>query len=300
MNNMINKNSHLKRLLVKATLIKNTLLVVKGNSYIFSGLCLLVCIILFAVVGMHIIPFDPVKIGSVPMDLPPSSKHLLGTDSLGRDLFAQLCFGTLTSLQIGFLAGIIGFLIALMVAFFGGYHGGKLDGILTTLTEVFLTTPTLIILIVIAAVVERIEIPTMALIISAFAWAWPAKTMRAQVLSLKERGFIYLSRLSGLNSLEIILKHMIPNILPFLGSYFAVVVSAAMISEVGLEVLGLGPRHTITLGMMLHWAMMHAAVTRNLIWWWLPPCIMLFLIFFSLFLFQRGLDVIANPRLKGE
>ena len=273
---------------------------IKDNSYILAGLCLLASIVLFAFMGMLITPYDPVKIGSVPLDLPPSSNHLLGTDSLGRDLFAQLCFGTLTSLQIGFLAGIIGFFIALMVAFIGGYYGGALDGILTVLTEVFLTTPTIIILIIIAAVVEKVEIPTMALIIAAFAWAWPSKTIRAQVLSLKERGFIYLSKLSGLNGLEIIVKHMIPNILPFLGSYFAVVVGAAMLSEVGLEVLGLGPRHTITLGMMLHWAMMHAAVTRNLIWWWLPPCIMLFLIFFSLFMIQRGLDIIANPRLKGE
>lgn len=272
----------------------------KENSYILAGLCLLSSLILFAFIGMLVTPHDPVRIGSVPRDLPPSSTHLLGTDSLGRDLFAQLCFGTLTSLQIGFLAGVIGFLIALMVAFIGGYYGGTLDGILTILTEVFLTTPTLVILIIIAAVVERVEIPTMAAIIAAFAWAWPSKTIRAQVLSLKERGFIYLSKLSGLSGLEIIIKHMIPNILPFLGSYFAVVVSAAMLSEVGLEVLGLGPRHTITLGMMLHWAMTHAAVTRNLIWWWLPPCIMLFLIFFSLFLIQRGLDIIANPRLKGE
>ncbi|MEM2026182.1 MAG: ABC transporter permease [Candidatus Bathyarchaeia archaeon] len=291
--NMANVKYTLKRLSIN---IRN----IKENSYILAGLCLLISIVLFAFIGILITPYDPVKIGSVPSDLPPSFNHLLGTDSLGRDLFTQLCFGTLTSLQIGFLAGIIGFFIALIVAFVGGYYGGTLDSILTILTEVFLTTPTLVILIIIASVVERVEIPIMATIIAAFAWAWPSKTIRAQVLSLKERGFIYLSKLSGLSGLEIIFKHMIPNILPFLGSYFAVVVSAAMLSEVGLEVLGLGPRHTITLGMMLHWAMMHAAVTRNLIWWWLPPCIMLFLIFLSLFLIQRGLDIIANPRLKGE
>jgi len=273
---------------------------VRSNRYMFAGLCVFGGIVLFSSMGTVVIPYHPVRIGNVPRDLLPSYEHPLGTDSLGRDILAQLCFGTLMSLQVGFIAGIVGFAVALAVSFIGGYRGGNLDSGLTILTEVFLTTPSLVILILIASLVRRIDIPLMALIISTFAWAWPAKTMRAQVLSLKERGFIYLSKLSGLNSVEIVVRHMIPNILPFLGSYFAVVVSAAILSAVGLEVIGLGPRDTTTLGMIFYWAMMHSAVTRGLIWWWFPPCVMLFMIFLSLFLVQKGLDEIANPRLKSR
>ena len=293
----MSNSSTLKKL--KSTILPK-LSFIRSNSYIFAGICVLLGIVIFASIGTLVIPYSPVRMGSVPRDLPPSIAHPLGTDSLGRDILAQICFGTLLSLQVGFLAGIVGFVVALAVAFIGGYRGGNLDGVLTILTEVFLTTPSIVVLILVASVIRKVDIPLMAFIIATFAWAWPAKTIRAQALSLKERGYIYLSKLSGLNSIEIIVKHMIPNILPFLGSYFAVVVGAAMISEVGLEVIGLGPVQTITLGMILHWAMMESAVVRELIWWWLPPCIMLFLIFLSLFLIQRGLDVIANPKLKSE
>lgn len=290
-------SSHLKSL---RNAVLSRLSFIRSNSYISSGIGLLIGVVLFGVIGILVIPYHPVRMGSVPRDLAPSFEHPLGTDSLGRDLLAQVCFGSLMSLQVGFLAGIIGFVVALAVAFIGGYRGGNLDGGLTVLTEIFLTTPSLVILILLASIVRKVEILLMALIIAVFAWAWPAKTIRAQVLSLRERGFVYLARLSGLSSIEIIVKHMIPNILPFLGSYFAVVVNAATLSAVGLEVIGLGPRHTTTLGIIFYWAMMHSAVTRGLIWWWLPPCIMLFLLFLSLFLIQRGLDEIANPRLRGE
>jgi len=289
---------------VSSKTLKNSIMAkasfVKSNTFIFSGLCVFLGVVFASLLGTVVIPYHPMRMGSVPRDLPPSLEHPLGTDSLGRDILAQLCFGTLMSLQVGFIAGIVGFGVALGVAFYGGYRGGNIDGGLTVLTEVFLTTPGLVILILIASLVRRIDIPLMALIISTFAWAWPAKTIRAQVLSLKERGFIYLSKLSGLSSLQIIVKHMIPNILPFLGSYFAVVVGASMLAAVGLEVIGLGPRDLTTLGMMFHWAMMHSAVIRGLIWWWLPPCLMLFALFLSLFLLQLGLDEIANPKLKGE
>jgi len=268
------------------------------NRKILAGLCMILAITLVSEIGYRLLPYDPKKMGDVPLGLPPSWQHPLGTDPMGRDLLTQLLFGTTLSIRIGFMAGMVAFTIAVLIALIGGYYGGTLDGILNVVTEVFITIPSLAILILVAALVGRVDIPMMSLILAVFGWAWPCKVMRAQILSLKERGFIRLAKLSGYHGIEIVIREIMPNMLPFLGAYFAVVVSAAMIAEAGLELIGLGPQYTITLGIMLNWAMVHAAFTRGLTNWWIPPVFVLIWIFLSLFIISMGLDEVGNPRLK--
>lgn len=274
--------------------------VILENKKILLGLCIFLGVYIVAEIGYHFSPYDPLRYGDVPMNLSPSWEHLFGTDPMGRDLLTQLLFGTRLSMHIGIIAGTIAFLISILVAFVAGYYGGFVDNILNVITEVFITIPSLAILILIAAIVPKVTIPIMSTILAIFSWAWPAKVMRSQVLSFKERGFVKLAKLSGYGGFEIIIREIVPNMLPFLGAYFAVVVSVAMLAEAGLEIIGLGPQHTITLGIMLNWAMVHAAVTRGMIWWWLPPSIVLILIFLGLFIVSMGLDEIANPRLKTQ
>lgn len=269
-----------------------------GNRKFLSGMSLLLGIVTVCAIGDALLPYNPVRMGDVPRDLPPSWAHPLGTDSLGRDVLAQLFFGTICSYEIGFLAGILSFVVSVLVAFVAAYYGGVTDASLSLLAEVFITLPSLIILILIASVVRLVSIQMMAVILAVFSWAYPAKVMRAQVLSLKERAFVDLAKLSGQSGIETLIKEIIPNAIPMLGAYFAIIVSQAMLAEVGLELLGLGPRHTITLGMILYWAITHSAIVRELVWWWLPPCIMLLLTFFSLFFVNLGLDEISNPRLE--
>jgi len=272
--------------------------VVVENRKILAGLSMLMGIILASEIGYRLSPYDPKVMGNVPLGLPPSWEHPLGTDPMGRDLLTQLLYGATLSIRIGFIAGMIAFAIAVLIALIGGYYGGTLDGILNVVTEVFITIPSLAILILVAALVGRVTIPLMALILAVFSWAWPCKVMRAQILSLKERGFIRLAKLSGYHGIEIVIREIMPNMLPFLGAYFAVVVSWAMIAQAGLELIGLGPQYTITLGIMLNWAMVHAAFTRGLVNWWIPPVIVLIWVFLSLFIISMGLDEIGNPRLK--
>jgi len=276
----------------------------KGSSVLFEnkkvllGLSIFLGVYLISEIGYRFSVHHPTRYGDVPMNLSPSWEHPLGTDPMGRDLLTQLLYGTRLSMHIGIMAGVIAFSVSVLVAFIGGYCGGFIDSIFGVITEVFLTIPSLAILILIAAIVPKVTIAIMATILAIFSWAWPAKVMRSQVLSLKERGFVRLAKLSGYSGIEIIIREIVPNMLPFLGAYFAVVVNAAMLAEAGLEIIGLGPQHTITLGIMLNWAMVHSAVTRGLTWWWLPPSIMLILIFLGLFVISMGLDEIANPRLE--
>ena len=280
--------------------VLNGLRLAKENRNMLYGLGLFLGMYLAAQIGRSISPYKPLRYGDVAPNLAPSFEHFLGTDPMGRDIATQLVNGIVLSIQIGIFAGLIAFAAAVLIAVVGGYYGGMIDSVLSLVTEVFITIPTLVPLILVAALVPRIDVLTMSSLLAVFSWAWPAKVMRAQVLSLKERRFVDLAKTSGYGGFEIIVREIMPNMLPFMGAYFANVVSQAMMSEAGLEVIGLGPQHTVTLGVMLNWSISFGAIFRGIIAWWISPAVMLILIFVSLFLISMGLDEISNPRLRTE
>ena len=139
----------------------------------------------------------------------------------------------------------------------------------------------------------------MALVISSLAWMGPTRVIRAQVLTLKERPFIEVSRLSGMSTFEIIFQEILPNMLPFLAASFTGAVTGSILASVGLEAIGLGPMADPTMGMTLYWAISFTAMLAGMWWWWLPPIIVIMIIFSGLYLIAAGLDKIANPRLEG-
>jgi peptide/nickel transport system permease protein len=139
----------------------------------------------------------------------------------------------------------------------------------------------------------------MALILALFSWAGPTRLIRAQVLSLRERGYVRMARLSGVPTFDIMFKEMMPNILPYLASSLAGNVAAAILAATSLEALGLGPTRIPTLGMTIFFAIRSSAVIRGMWWWWGFPILILIVIFVGLFLMAVGLDEVANPRLRG-
>jgi len=139
----------------------------------------------------------------------------------------------------------------------------------------------------------------MALLLALFAWPGPTRLIRSQVLTLRERGFIRMARLSGSSTLSIMFREMLPNLLPWLAASFAGNVSGAILAASSLEALGLGPSRVPTLGMTIFYALRGAAVLRNMWWWWGFPILTLIIIFTGLFMIATGLDEIANPRLRG-
>ncbi|HUX86832.1 MAG TPA: ABC transporter permease subunit, partial [Chloroflexota bacterium] len=138
----------------------------------------------------------------------------------------------------------------------------------------------------------------MALIVASLAWMQPARTIRAQVLSLRERAYVQMAKLSGLSGPEIIVRELIPNLMPYLAASFVGAVAAAILASVGLEALGLGPQNQPTVGMTIYWAISFNALLRGMWWWWLTPIVVLVVLFVALFLISAGLDEIANPRLR--
>lgn len=238
--------------------------------------------------------------GSFPARLPPRSEALLGTDSLGRSVAIQMTEAVIKSLQVGLIAAFLGTFLGALIGFASGYFGGIVDALLRVLIDVFLSVPSLLFLILIASLVRGVGVPTMALIIGAFAWASPARQVRAQVLSLKERAFVQLARLSGMSGLEIIFRELMPNMLQWLGANFVNAFLAAVLAESGLSILGLGPQREMTLGMMIYWALSYGAILQNLWWWWLTPVFTLMALFLSLYLIHLGFDEVSNPRLRTQ
>ncbi len=253
--------------------------------------------------GLFITP-EMRRTGSVPARLPPGGvegiEGILGSDTLGRSIAVQWSEAVPNSLQVGLIAALLGTLIGAIIGFASGYFGGVVDAILRVLIDVFLSVPSLLFLILIASLVKGIGVQAMALIIGAFAWPSPARQVRAQVLSLKERPFVEIAYLSGRPGLEIIFRELMPHLLQWLGANFVNAFIAAILAESGLSILGLGPQREMTLGMMIYWALSYGAVLQNLWWWWLTPVLTLIGLFLALYLIHIGFDEASNPRLRGQ
>jgi peptide/nickel transport system permease protein len=263
-----------------------------------AGITIVVIIALFGIVGRVFVPRGMADVGAAPVAKPPSADHLLGTDQQGRDVLADLIYGTPASLVIGLIAGVIGVALGGLVGLIAGYAGGVVDEVIRVLIDVLLTIPSLMILIVVASMVGVVSIESMALIIAALAWMWTARTVRAQVLTMRERMYVQVAKLNGTNSLKILLGEMLPNLSPYLAANLVGAVSGAILVSVGLSTLGLGPMTTPSLGLTLYWAIRYGALIRQMWWWFMPPIVIIVLLFLGLFMISQGLDQIANPRLQ--
>lgn len=229
-----------------------------------------------------------------------SWEHPLGTESSGRDMLAVLLVGSPRSLYVGLIAATIGMFIGVVLGFSAGYLGGWVDAVIRTISDAIIVIPVLAVLIVIGSYVKVLQIENMALLLAAFLWPGPTRIVRAQVLSMRERGYVNMARISGASSFSIMFGEMMPNMLPYLAASYTGNVSAAILAATSLEVLGLGPTRIPTLGMTIFYAIQASAVLRGMWWWWGVPIAALVVVFSGLFLMTTGLDEIANPRLRGR
>ena len=270
------------------------------NYMLLSGSIILLAIILFGVLGPYFYDTELAKVGAVIPSQPPSREHPLGTDVQGSDVLAVLILGTPQTLKIGLIAGFVGLGIGIVLGLVSGYFGGVQDTVVRIVTDVFLTIPTLAILIVVASNIRVLSIEAMALIVASLAWMGPTRNIRSQVLTLRERRYIQMARISGLNDMEIIFTEILPNLIPYIAATLVLSISSGILAAIGLEVLGLGPSHLPSLGMLIFWSQFYDAIFRGMWWWFVPPIVVLILIFVGLFLLATGLDNISNPRLQKQ
>jgi peptide/nickel transport system permease protein len=272
---------------------------VRRNGSLAVGIVLLLALALFVGIGHLVVDTSKSRPLSAPALRPPSVEHPFGTDRQGRDLLATMVAGTPLTLRIGFIAGFLGVGIGSVLGFVSAYYRGTVDTIIRGIVDIGLTVPGLLVLIIIAVSVKKgLTVDQMAIIVASLAWLNPARTIRAQVLSLRERGYVEVARLSGMSGPEIIVKELMPNLLPYLAATLVNTVSSAILASVGLEVLGLGPIDSPTLGMTLYWVNFNAALINGWWWWWTAPLAIILVVFLGLFFLTVGLDEIANPRLR--
>lgn len=272
-------------------------MLLRSKSFV-AGICMFVPMLLLGFLGPLFISPDRIKILAYPKELPPSLENPLGTDIIGRDILAQLILSLRLSLLLGIFAGGIGIAIGTVIGFIAGYKGGLIDDALRNITDIFLVIPTWCFVVVISAYIARLTVPMLALLLASLSWPGTARRIRSQVMSLRERPFIDLARISGERDTEIIFKEILPNLLPYLGMCFAGAMTGAMMAEVGLGIIGLGPEESCTLGIMIHWANYYGAIVKGMWWWLLPPIICIIFVFLGLNLINIGLDEIYNPRLR--
>jgi peptide/nickel transport system permease protein len=273
----------------------------RRNPALLIGLLFLFSLLLFVVIGHFTVDVAQARPLSVMPLQPPSRELPFGSDKQGRNLYAVMVVGTPLTLRIGLFAGTVGIVVGATLAFISGYYGGIVDTLIKGIVDVGLTIPGLLILIIIGMNVRGgLTVNQMAIVVSLLAWLYPARTIRSQVLTLKQRGYVQVARLSGMSSPEIIFKELMPNLLPYLGASFVGAVSAGVLAAIGLEVLGLGPFEAPTLGMTIYWINYNAAIINGWWWWWVPPILVIAVLFTGLFLVAVGLDEIANPRVRNR
>lgn len=263
------------------------------------SIALLGSILAFALVGplvLHVT--DPLRIVGGLYDS-PSTEHWLGTDNFGRDVLAQLMYGTRSSLLVGAIAGGVAVIIGVFIGSVAGFRSGSfVEEGLMGVTNVVVSIPPLVVLILLSIALNTRSLVTMGIIIGITSWPWTARAVRAQSSSLRTRAHVDVARISGAGTFGLIAWEILPYMLSYLCLAFVLQLAAGILQEAALSLLGLGVSQGVSLGIMLHWALLWESVRTGAWWAFVPPTIMLTMISFGLLLLQTSLDEVFNPRLR--
>ena len=230
----------------------------------------------------------------------PSWHHLFGTTDQGSDIFSQVVYGARRSLLLGAAAGALATIVAATLGISGAYIGGLFDDGVNFLTNVFLTIPPIPLLVVISAYLKNRGMGTMIVVIALVLWAFEARILRGQALSLKSRDFVHAAKASGESTWRIVFGELTPNMISRIAAAFVLVFYIALLTDAGLEFLGLGDASKTSWGVTLYWAQTNSTVLQGEWWPFFFPGAALALTVLGLVLILAGIDEVSNPRLRAE
>jgi peptide/nickel transport system permease protein len=230
----------------------------------------------------------------------PSWHHLFGTTDQGSDIFSQVMLGARRSLILGAAAGGLATLLATVLGLLGAYAGGVVDEVVNFLTNVFLVIPTIPLLVVISGYLTSRNMGTMILVLGLTLWAFEARILRAQALSLKNRDFVLAAKVAGESTWRIVFGELMPNMISRIAAAFVLVFYISLLVDAGLEFLGLGDTTHVSWGMTMYWAQTNSTVLQGEWWPFFFPGIALVITVLGLTLILAGIDEISNPRLRDE
>jgi len=270
--------------------------VVTLNRKMMVGSAIVGFFILVALFGPLIVHQDPLKF-THELLRPPSAAHWLGTNQGGQDVFAQLVYGTRSSLGWALLSGLIVMGISITVGLVSGFFGGIVDDALSLVTNVFIVIPGLPLAIIAVQYFSRTTL-TVALVVALTNWAWGARVLRAQTLSMRAREFVTAARASGERTWRLIFAEIFPNEISIVAASFITTTIQVLLGVAGLEFLGFGDTNIISWGLMLNGAYTGSALFQAAWWWFVPPGLCIALLGSGLALLNFGIDEIADPRLR--
>lgn len=268
------------------------------NGKSIAGLSILGFFVLVAIFADVLAPYSPTALDNSARFQPPSPAHWLGTTHIGEDVLSQVIHGTRGVIVVGFLAAIIATLIAITVGVISGYVRGWRSELLSALTNVFLVLPGLALIIIVASMFEDPPLWVIAAVLGLIGWAWGARVLRAQTMSLRNRDFIQAARANGEPLRRIITVEMLPNLMALIAASFVGTVTAAILALTTLSYIGVIPVTTYNWGTILNWASAQGAFRQNQWWWYLPPGLCIAAIGVALSLINFGIDEYVNPRLR--
>jgi peptide/nickel transport system permease protein len=264
---------------------------------VVAGYVILGIFVILAVAGPYLAPYNP-SAQTGPDLAPPSAAHWLGTTQTGQDVFSELLSGARVTLLVGFTAGAIATALAVLVGVTAGFVGGLGDELLSLLSNVFLVIPALPLVIVLAGYLKSTGAVAVAVVISVTGWAFGARILRAQTLSLREREFVIAARARGERLWRLVLFEILPNERAIIASGFLLTSVFAVLTQASLAFLGVGSISSWSWGTMLYWAQNAEAFTIGAWWWYVPPGLCIGLFGMALGLLNFSIDESLNPKLR--
>lgn len=276
---------------------RSTLRSALHSGKLMTGTAILAIFVIIAIVGPYLVSTSPSALSSATLRA-PSGAHWLGTTQTGQDVFAQLIDSTRISMLVGFVAAAIATVLSVIVGVIGGYAGGIIDELLSVVSNVFLVIPALPLVIVLAGYLPNKGSISVALVISVTGWAWGARIVRVQTLSLRKRDYVEAARLSGEGFFRILFFEILPHEGAIIAATFLGTVVFAILTQAGIAFLGLSDVTAWSWGTMLYWAQADQALLLGAWWWFVPPGLAIGLVGTALALMNFGIDELINPRLR--
>jgi peptide/nickel transport system permease protein len=271
-------------------------ILIKSPKFVIGAAALLVMmalVLIYPMINRH----DPLEMVGLAFQ-PPDGTMILGSDNFGRDIFLELMYGIKTSVKVGLIAGVCATFIGLVIGLASGYIGGFIDNILTAFTNIFIVIPSFIILILVSVSINSRSSLVTALIIGITSWPWTARSVRAQTTSLRNRDHVNIAKISGHSTSRIIVFEILPYIASYVVMAFVLQTASGILSEASISMLGLGPYNTISLGILMNWALVFEAPVAGAWWAFIPAAFSIAIITFSLYMMNTGMDEIFNPKIR--
>jgi peptide/nickel transport system permease protein len=264
------------------------------------GLVLLGAMLVVAIFAPLIATHDPTAMSLLDAKQSPSLHHFFGTTDQGTDVFSQVVLGTRNSLFLGAAAAGLATILAASLGILAAYSGGWIDDVINFATNVFLVIPTIPLLIVASAYLKNRGSSSMILILGLTLWAFEARILRGQALTLRNRDFILAAKVAGEPTWRIVLFELMPNMISRIAAAFVLVFYVSILTAAGLEFLGLGDLSAQSWGVTLYWAQVNSTVLQGEWWPFVFPGLALALTVVALVLILAGLDEVSNPRLRRQ